>query len=379
MMGGHPTFAEISLEALRNNLNQVTTRVGDRAILGVVKANAYGHGALPVAQLLVACGVRMLGVAYLHEAIELREGGITLPIVLLAGCLPEEVPELVQHRLTPVVFDGILLETLGKHAVQQKTEILIHIKVDSGMGRIGLRGREALPFIERALQTHGVRVEGVMSHFAEADIEDRSFAAEQIRIMKEVRDGLLKRGIRDPFYHLANSAAVMELPEGHFDMVRPGLMLYGYSPFEKQGKGVTPVSLQPVLRLLTRICALKQVPVGTPISYGRTFITKRESRIATLPLGYADGYPRSLSNRGEMIVSGKKVPVVGRVCMDMTMVDVTDVPDAVVGSQVTVIGAQGGERILADDIAKWAGTIPYEILCGIGQRIPRYYDPLIDC
>jgi alanine racemase len=369
MMGGHPTFAEIDLQALSGNLKQVSACVGNRAIMGVVKANAYGHGAVRVARHLEATGVRMLGVAYLVEGMELREAGINLPILLLAGCQVEEIPDLLKYRLTPVIFDAAILEVLGRRAVEENVLLPVHIKIDTGMGRIGVRGEGIVPFIEKAVQTPGIRVEGVLSHFAEADIEDRSFAVEQIRIMKEAHDALLGRGIKIPFSHMANSAAVMELPEAHFNLVRPGLMLYGYSPFEKRG----PLPLRPILRLLTRIIALKRVPEGTSISYGRTYTTRRESLIATLPIGYADGYPRSLSNRGEVIVRGKRVPVVGRVCMDMTMVDVTDVPGAALGDRVTVIGEEGSVRVWADELARWAGTIPYEILCGIGRRVPRYY------
>ncbi|HET6371161.1 MAG TPA: alanine racemase [Nitrospiria bacterium] len=368
-MGGHPTFAEIDLQALASNLKQVSACVGKRKIMGVVKANAYGHGAARVARHLEVFGVGMLGVAYLVEAVELREAGINLPILLLAGCQVEEIPDLLKHRLTPVVFDEAVLEALGRHAVKENVRLPIHVKIDTGMGRIGVRGEGIVSFIEKAVQTPGIQVEGILSHFAEADIEDRSFAVEQIRIMKEARDALLERGIKIPYSHMANSAAVMELPEAHFNLVRPGLMLYGYSPFEKRG----PLSIRPILRLLTRISALKRVPEGTSISYGRTFTTRRESLIATLPIGYADGYPRSLSNRGEMIIRGKRVAVVGRVCMDMTMIDVTAVPDVSLGDRVTVIGEEGSVRIWADELARWASTIPYEILCGIGRRVPRYY------
>jgi alanine racemase len=368
-MSGHPTFAEIDLGAISKNLSLAVELAGARPILGVVKANAYGHGALPVARHLINRGVPRLGVAFLKEGIELREGGINAPILVLAGCSSEEAPEILRHRLTPVVFDEATLAAFGREALKSGESAPIHIKVDTGMGRIGVRGEAILPFIEKALRTPGVRVEGVLSHFAEADIDDRRFAAEQIRIMSAIREKLNRQEVRILCYHMANSAAVMELPESHFDLVRPGLMLYGYSPFEKK----RPIPLRPALRLLTTIGALKRVGPGTPISYGRTFVTAKESLIATVPVGYADGYPRSLSNRGEMIVRGVRAPVVGRVCMDMTMIDVTDCPEAAVGDRVTVIGEDQGAGVFADDLARWAGTIPYEILCGIGPRVPRRY------
>jgi len=371
-MGEHPTTAEIDLQALDQNLAQAVFCARGRPILGVVKANAYGHGALPLARRLSIRGVQMLGVAFLNEGIELREGGITLPVLLLAGCFREEVAEVFEHRLIPVVYDQSVVEALGRVASSRGGVCPVHVKADTGMGRIGLREKEILSFVERAAATMGIRVEGVLSHFSEADIEDRSSASEQIRRMREIRQGLMDRGIQIPFYHMANSAAVMDLPAAHLDLVRPGLMLYGYSPFEKR----SPLALRPILGWFTRISALKRVPAGTPISYGRTFVTQRESLIATVPIGYADGYPRSLSNRGEMIVRGIRVPVVGRVCMDMLMLDVTEVPGLSAHERVTVLGEDGGESIFADELARRSGTIPYEILCGIGRRVARYYrDP----
>lgn len=376
-MGLHPTVAEISLEALDHNLAEVTARVGPRPILGVVKADAYGHGAIPIARHLIERGVSRLGVAFLKEGMALREAGIDHPIVLLAGCFPEEVDAVLHHRLTPVVFDPAVLAALDREAAQRHLRYPIQIKIDTGMGRIGLREEAAVPFIQEAARSRSLWVEGLLSHFAEADLDDRSFAHEQIRVMNQIRGRLEQVGLKIPFYHMANSAAVLELPDAHMDLVRPGLMLYGYSPFGRRGSAGTGSSerLRPLLRLISRISALKRVPAGTPISYGRTFITSRESLIATLPIGYADGYPRNLSNRGRVLVRGKRVPVVGRVCMDMTMIDVTEVAEIRVGDRVTLIGKNGEEEVWADDWARWGETIPYEILCGIGPRIQRCYLP----
>lgn len=367
------SVAEIDLTALASNLRQVKNQVGRAKILAVVKANAYGHGAVEVARFLAdkgrAMGVALLGVAYLKEGIALRKAGIRLPILLMTGCPVEQIPEIVRYRLTPVLFDLPALSALGRYARRRDREIDVHIKIDTGMGRLGLPVAEALPFIQKAIGEKGVRVEGMMTHFAEADLKDLSFAKRQLEGLKKVSASLQKKKIKIPYCHLANSAAIMSLDAAHFNLVRPGLMLYGYSPLERK----TTIPLQPVMRVKTRVIAVKKVPAGASISYGRTFVTRRESLIATLSIGYADGYPRRLSNKGVMIARGRRVPVVGRVCMDMTMIDMTEIPSLAVGETVTVIGEEGGEAIWADRLARAAGTVPYEILCGIGDRLPRIY------
>ena len=369
------SIAEIDLAALGENLRQVKKRIGRKKILAVVKANAYGHGAVEIARFLErketgrAPGVSMFAVAFLEEGAALREAGIDLPILLMTGCPIEQIPEIVRHRLTPLVFDLESLFALSRHAKKIGRKINVHIKLDTGMGRLGLSPGEARAFIQRAVGEKGIRIEGVLTHFAEADLKDLSFARGQLEKIHHVWQALKKEGIKIPYCHLANSAAIMHFSPAHFNLVRPGLMLYGYSPLE----GKTTIPLRPVMQVKTRVIALRKVPAGTSISYGRTFVTKRESLIATLSIGYADGYPRLLSNRGTMIAKGKRVPVVGRVCMDMTMIDVTEVPSLAVGDWVTVIGAEGGEAVWADELARGAETIPYEILCGIGDRIPRIY------
>ncbi len=365
--------AEIDLSALEKNLRQVKRRIGRREALAVIKANAYGHGAVPVARFLALkdrlSRVPFLGVAYLEEGIALRKAGITHSILLMTGCPIEQIPEIIRYRLTPVLFDPESLSAFARDAARRRKRLPVHIKIDTGMGRLGIPIPEALSFIRAASEHDGVRVEGILTHFADADLKDLSFARKQLDALRTVREALRKAKIKINYCHLANSAAIMHFGAAHFNLVRPGLMLYGYSPLE----GKSPIPLQPVLQLRARVIAVKNVPVGTSISYGRTFFTRRESRIATVAIGYADGYPRLLSNRGIMIAKERRVPVVGRVCMDMTMLDVTESPSLRVGDWVTVIGREGKEAIWADELARLAETIPYEILCGIGDRVSRIY------
>jgi alanine racemase len=345
----------------------VTSRIDGRKVLAVVKARAYGHGAVPVARRLVELGAHMLGAALVEEGAELRAAGITAPVLVMGPVLPEQAPAVVALRLTPVVFALPYVKALSREAVRAGRTVRVHVKVDTGMGRIGITPEDALPFITEAAGMPGIEVEGLMTHFADADLRDKHFAAVQLDRFESLLHALDVEGVRIPLRHAANSAAVLEYGRALLTMVRPGLMLYGYDPLE----GGSGAGLRPVLSLVTRVAYLKRVSAGTPVSYGRTYVTRRESLIATIPVGYADGYSRALSNRGEAIVRGRRVPVAGRVCMDMTMLDVTDVPDAAEGDEVVLIGSAGGERITAADVAGKTGTIAYEVLCGISARVPR--------
>jgi alanine racemase len=359
--------ATIDLSALAHNFSEVTGRIGGRKVLAVVKAQAYGHGAVPVGRRLVELGASMLGVALVEEGRELREAGITAPILVMGPVFPEQAEALVRLSLTPVVFTTTVADALSQAATELRRTVSVHVKIDTGMGRVGITPEEAAGFIAGIAKLKGIKVDGLMTHFSDADLRDRQFASAQMDRFESLVRSLEERGISVVLRHAANSAAVLAFDRALLTMVRPGLMLYGYDPLE-QSSGA---DLRPVLSLVSRIAFLKKVPAGTPISYGRTFVTKRESRIATVPVGYADGYSRALSNRGEAIVRGRRVPVVGRVCMDMTMLDVTDVPQAQAGDEVVLIGRQGNERITADDIAARTGTIAYEVLCGIAGRVPR--------
>ncbi len=371
MSSPRPTIAEIDLQAFRYNLKQVKRLIGpDRRVFAVVKADAYGHGAVEISRVLEGEGVRFLGVATVEEGIELREAGLKTSITVLGGTFPEQHNLLFKWSLTPTLYDPDWAEDLSQMAEVRREEIAVQIKIDTGMGRLGLRPEEALEAIPKMAGLPGIKIEGIFSHFADADLKDKEFTEGQLKKFLALSEQLENNGMRFPFVHLSNSAAVMDFPPALFNMVRPGIMLYGYRPSESFSE---KIDLRPVLSWRTRIIHLKEVPPGTPLSYGRTFVTERESRIATLPVGYADGYSRRLSNRGEVLVHGRRAPVAGRVTMDMVLIDVTDIPDARPGDSVTLIGKDGGDRITAWDLARWSDTISYEVLCGIRRRVPRIY------
>jgi alanine racemase len=359
--------ATVDLNELTHNYQEVARRAGDRKVLAVVKAQAYGHGAVPVARRLVELGSTMLGVALVEEGRDLRDAGITAPVLVMGPVFPEQSEAIVNAKLTPVVYTPAMVRPLADAAAGAGRKLAVHVKIDTGMGRIGISPEEAVDFITTISRLPGIVVEGLMTHFADADLRDKQFAAAQMDHFESLIRSLEAKGIVVPLRHAANSAAVLEYDRALLNMVRPGLMLYGYNPLESRTGG----DLRPVLGLVTRLAYLKKVAAGVPISYGRTFVTRRESLIATIPVGYADGYSRSLSNKGEALVRGTRVPVAGRVCMDMTMLDVTDVPGVAEGDEVVLLGSQGNERITADDIAAKTGTIAYEVLCGISCRVPR--------
>ena len=365
------TVAQIHLGLLAKNLGQVQKRIGKKPIIAIVKANAYGHGAVEISKYLIKSSrqIAMLGVASLDEAIVLREAGIhKTPILLMTGFSVSRIKDVVAYQLTPALFDLSALSMLSRYAKKARCKLSVHLKVDTGMGRLGISPDEVPGFLQKAIGA-GIIVSGIFSHFADADLSDLTYAREQLSKLKKLRAGL-KPAATQPYFHLANSAAILNFPAAHLDYVRQGLMLYGYSPLQ-QGK--QSVGLSPILTLKSRVLSIKKVLAGTAISYGRTFITTRETHVAVIGIGYADGYPRSLSNCGEMIAKGVRVPVIGRVCMDMTMVDVTNVPGLSVGDFVTVIGQEGKEAIWANELAKKADTISYEILCGLKTNIPRVY------
>jgi alanine racemase len=365
-----PTIAVIDMDALDHNFKEVVRCAEGQRVLAVVKARAYGHGAVEVSQRLLMLGAEMLGVALVEEGRELRDAGIDAPILVMGATFPEQAEAMVSLKLTPAVFSLAVAQALSEAAHRRRTTINIHVKIDTGMGRIGIAPEDAPGYIAALQKLGSVSVQGLMTHFADADLRDKQFASRQMDRFEALLSALEAKKIDVPMRHAANSAAVLDFHRAFFTMVRPGLMLYGYNPLEE---GAIGADLRQVLSLVTRIAFLKKVPPGVPISYGRTFTTKRGSLIATLPVGYADGYSRGLSNKGVALVRGIRVPVVGRVCMDMCMVDVTDVPDVREGDDVVLIGSQGDERITADDIAAMTGTISYEVLCGISNRVPRIY------
>jgi alanine racemase len=366
-------FAEavIDLKAIEANFRAVRglLRPGV-ALLAVVKANAYGHGSIEVSRALVAAGADALGVAYVEEGILLRRAGLRVPILVMGPTPPEAAEAVLEQGLAPMVADLGLAERLSSLAAQAGRTVGIHLKVDTGMARLGVSPEEAPAYAAKLSRLPGIRLEGLMSHFADAEADDPAAAREQLARFREVGRALRAAGLSAGLHHLANSAGVLALPEAHLDLVRPGILLYGYAPSPGQA---ARLALCPALTLRTRVAALRAVPRGQGISYGHTFVAPRDVRVATIPVGYADGVRRSLSNRGEVLVRGRRAPILGRICMDMMLADVSAMPEAALGDEVVLIGRQGNEAITADDVAAAAGTISYEVLAGIGPRIPRVY------
>jgi alanine racemase len=368
---GRPTICGIDHEALRSNLRQIRDKVGSCVkILCMVKANGYGHGATEISPTLARAGADAFGVATLEEAVQLREAGIQAPLIVLAGVFPAQLDTFVEHKLTPVVHDLISLKALDRESSRRQVQLKVHLKVDTGMGRLGFLAAEADQWIAAIKQAESLHIQGVFSHFSHAESVQGDYTQKQLEIFKRVLGQLRSAGVIPDLVHLANSAATITLPAAYFDMVRPGLMLYGVYPSPNMKE---QINLKPVLSWKTKILQLKNVPSGTSVSYGQTYVTERESLIATLPIGYADGYPRFLSNRGEALVRGQRARIAGRVCMDLTMIDVTDIRNVRQGDEVVLLGRQGGAEISADEIAAWANTISYEILTSIGTRVPRIH------
>ncbi len=361
----NPTVVEISLPSLRHNLQEVAQRVGAAAILAVVKANAYGHGAIPVSQALLAAGAHQLGVSTMEEGLALRDAGVTAPILVMGGVY--DIPTVQQSNLTPVLLSRDAIETAARLADPRTVPLRVHLKVDTGMSRLGVTPEEALALL-RSDWPPNLHLEGVMSHLASADEPDGGPAEEQLARFRSFLDAIQTAGLKVPTAHIANSAAILRFPSSRFDLVRPGLMLYGYS------SGPMPsADLRPVLTWKTRVIQVKRVDKGQPVSYGGTFIAPRPSTLAVLPVGYADGYSRALSNKGRVLIGDRPAPVVGRVCMDLTVVDVTDHLAVRPGDEAVLLGRQGSAAITADDLAAWQNTISYEVLCQIGPRVTRVY------
>ncbi len=341
--------------------------------MAVVKADAYGHGAVPVARTALDAGATWLGVAIPEEAVPLRAAGIASRILVLGPIAPEQVEIVVAQDLDQCVSDLSQVDALNRAAHARGRVLALHLKVDTGMGRVGLHPREARQAGEQIRGLSCVRLVGLMTHFAEAEAEDPAFAREQLARFAEAARDLAAAGFGALIRHAANSAGLLFLPEARLDLVRPGIMLYGYHPRGLQ-RPAEPL-LQPALRLRTGISQIHDVGQGESVSYGRSFVAPRDLRVATLPVGYADGIGRLLSNRGCVLVRGRRVSIIGRVCMDMTMIDVTGVPDVRVGDEVVLIGRQGTKEISADEVAEIQRTISYEVLCRIGPRVPRVYLP----
>ncbi len=363
-----PTWAEINTTAFNHNLSFIKSRLHSKTkILAVVKANAYGHMVVPIARLAEKAGVAMLGVASIEEGIYLREHGIKMPILILGSIYPlDNLAVVVKHNLIPSISSAQGVIELMRLGSRLKKTLQFHLKVDTGMGRIGILPQSALTLLKKIAGRREISMSGMYTHFSEAD-SDPAYTRLQFSKFMEVVKTARKLGINFTA-HCANSAALLKYPEMQLDMVRPGIALYGLSPWQKIDK---KIDLSPVLTWKSAVVYLKNVNKGTPISYGRTFTARKPMTVATLPVGYADGYPRSLSNRSEVLIRGRKCRVLGRVTMDMMIVDVTRVPNPAIGDEVVLVGTQGKERIRVEDLAAIAGTISYEITCGISHRVPR--------
>ena len=365
-----PTVARIDLDAATHNLTVIRGLVGMRKVCAAVKADAYGHGAPVVCHALGRAGADMFAVAMTEEALDLRCSGVTRPIVLLTAVPPEDTGLLLDLNITACVTDEESACEMSTRALRRNRVVRAHVNVDTGMHRVGLDWEMAPEAILRIAGLPGLRIAGIFSHFACADADDLSFSREQVRRLRGVLGELAGGGFRAPFVHMANSSGVLRLPEAYFDGVRPGLMLYGLC--SRAGLGPS-VGLKPVLSMRTRVCHVKRIRAGEKVGYGRTFTAERASVLATIPVGYHDGFIRQFSNVGKVLIHGRRAPVAGRVCMDQSLVDVTDVPDVRVGDEVVIYGRQGDDFLGVEELAACVDRIPYELTCAVGRRVRREF------
>ncbi len=368
-----PTWAGISLSALKHNYLTIRNHLGATAqLMAVVKANAYGHGVVECARALESINADWFGVALLEEGIELRQAGITRPIFCLGGFWRGQAGDVIAHDLTVAVYRFDQAEELNARARELGRTINFHLKVDTGMGRLGIQLEGLAEFARALRQFESIKLDGALTHFAAADSVTSDFTERQIASYEKAMEILRDLGFEPSWRHMANSAGIHAYPQSHGNLARAGAAMYGLTRDVLSPK-LEPFDLRPVMSLHTRVAMLKTVPAGTPLGYGCSFTTARESRIATLPVGYADGLRRLLSNNGRVLIRGRFAPIAGRVSMDLTIIDVTDVPGAELGDEVILIGEQNGLRISAEDLAERIGTISYEIVTGISARVPRVY------
>lgn len=361
-------WAEIDLGAIAHNVEQIRKVTARGAqICAVVKADAYGHGAIAVARTVLQAGADRLAVAILNEAIELRKAGFLVPILLL-GYTPEyQAAMIVDYDITQTIFTTESAQALSEAAVAAGKIVNVHIKIDTGMGRIGIRPEDAGEFAQAVSALPGIKIEGVFSHFANSDSADKSFTYEQYRRFTVGLECIEAKGIKVPIRHIANSAATLDLPHMHLDMVRPGIILYGLWPSDEVDH---TLDLRPAMKFKAQVGFAKDMPSNASISYGQTYFTKEPSDIVTLPVGYADGWSRLLAHKAQVLIRGQRAPLVGRVCMDQCMVDVTHIPEVVAGDEALLFG---GPSLPVEEVAKHMGTINYEIVCMVGKRVPRLY------
>lgn len=366
-MPNRAAWAEINLGALAHNYREIRSRIAKEAKLcAVVKADAYGHGAVAVARVALDEGAEYLAVATLSEALELRAAGFTTPLLILGLVEPESAREVVDGNITQTVCRMDLVEALSKEAVRQGKTVKVHLTIETGMGRIGVHPKDAAETAKKIAALPNVELEGVFSHFALADIPDKTFTKNQVKLFQEACSAIEAAGIQIPIKHIAESAAILEIPDVHFDMVRAGIIQYGLWPSDEVTR---PIDLRQCMKFCARIVYVKTIRPGESVGYGRKFIAERETRIATLPVGYADGYIRAYAG-GTVEVCGKRAPIAGRVCMDQFMIDITDIPEAQMGDVCTLFGS---ETLPTDEVAGWANTINYEVVCLVSKRVPRVY------
>lgn len=366
-----PTKAIIDLSALRHNIRQIRQQIpSSTKMIAVVKANAYGHGAIPVSRTALGAGANELAVAIPEEGIELRAAGLQSPILVMGMFLPEQASLFVDHNLTASVSSADNLFALAKIANRGQKNATVMIKLDTGMGRVGVQIDAATDLINTALQLPAINLAGIFTHFAAADDPDPRYTRLQFQRLNQVRQELRKQQIKLPIISAANSAALAAFPETHLDAVRPGIIMYGLTPDPTMH---LPLDLKPVMSFVTRIVHVKEVPAGTPVNYGCTFRTSERTWLATLPVGYADGYSRHLSNQAEVLIGGVRRPVVGRVCMDQLVVNLGSTLNYGIGDEAVLFGQQGKEEISLTELASKAGTINYELACAVSPRVPRIY------
>ena len=366
--------AKIDLDAIEENVEEMAKHVSeDTMLMPVLKMDAYGHGAVPIAQMLEfkSC-VWGYGTATLEEAIALRNTGIRKPILVLGCVFKDERRAMLDHKVRMTCYSETMAEEVSKLAVKMGRKAYFHVKLDTGMGRLGFQiNEESVETILRIAKLPNVVMEGLFTHFAKADETDKGFTEKQLEKYLWMKNRLKEEGLNFKIYHCSNSAALIDVEEARMDMVRAGIALYGIYPSDEVKK--ENVKLKPAMSLISHIAFVKWVDEGTPISYGSTYITTRRTKVATIPVGYGDGYPRSLSSKGYVLIKGQKAPVIGRVCMDQFMVDVTDIEDVKEMDRVTLFGRDKQEEITIDELGELSGKLHYEFICGLGKRIPRIY------
>lgn len=367
-------FIEVNLSHILENARNMSKHIGTQSkIIAVIKTDGYGHGAVELAKVLQDQSFMYgFAVATEEEAMELIKAGITRPIMILGYTFPYAYDEMAEYGIEPAVFREDMLDEMGKAAFQKGKKMRVHVKVDTGMGRIGVTPDEkGLSYVKKVVNTEGIELAGIFTHFARADETDKQSATDQLTVFQKFIDAVRAEGIRDFLCHCSNSAAILEMPESHMDMVRAGIILYGLMPSDEVNMKL--VDLKPALSFYSSIVYIKEMEKGKPISYGGTYVTTEKMRVATIPIGYGDGYPRSLSNKGYVLIHGQKAPILGRVCMDQMMVDITHITEAKEGDRVTLIGRDGTEEITTDFLGELSGRFNYELICDLGKRIPRIY------